>query len=75
VALRDVALSTGSACASGRGEPSHVLRALGLDAAQARESVRFGLGRGTTAEEIEIVAGRVAEEVAALRQARRAGVA
>jgi len=75
VALRDVALSTGSACASGRGEPSHVLRALGLDTAQARESVRFGLGRGTTAEEIEIVAGRVAEEVAALRQARRAGVA
>jgi len=75
VALRDVALSTGSACASGRGEPSHVLRALGLDAAQARESVRFGLGRGTTAEEIEIVAGRVGEEVAALRQARRSGSA
>jgi hypothetical protein len=37
--------------------------------------VRFGLGRGTTAEEIEIVAGRVAEEVAALRQARRSGSA
>jgi cysteine desulfurase len=75
VALRDVALSTGSACASARGEPSHVLRAIGLDPALARSSVRFGLGRGTTAEEIETVAGRVIEEVGLLRQARRAGVA
>ena len=75
VALRDVALSTGSACASARGEPSHVLRAIGLDPALARSSVRFGLGRGTTAEEIETVAGRVIEEVGLLRESRRAGVA
>ena len=75
VALRDVALSTGSACASARGEPSHVLRAIGLDPALARSSIRFGLGRGTTAEEIETAAGRVIEEVGLLREARRAGVA
>lgn len=74
VALRDVALSTGSACASARGEPSHVLRAIGLEPALARASVRFGLGRGTTSEEIERAAARVIEEVAALRRQRHAGV-
>jgi cysteine desulfurase len=72
VALRDVALSSGSACASARGEPSHVLRALGLDPELARSSLRFGLGRGTTAEEIEVAAGRVLEEVASLRAGRAA---
>jgi cysteine desulfurase len=68
VALRDVALSSGSACASATGEPSHVLLALGLDPELARSSLRFGLGRGTTAEEIEIAADRVLEEVAAVRR-------
>lgn len=69
VALRDVALSTGSACSSARPEPSHVLRALGLPVARARSAVRFGLGRGNTAEEIDLVAERVITEVRRAREA------
>ena len=65
--LDDVALSSGSACASASGEPSHVLRALGLSDPDARASLRFGLGRGTTEAHIDRVAERVAEEVNALR--------
>ncbi|MEO5973104.1 MAG: aminotransferase class V-fold PLP-dependent enzyme, partial [Sphingomicrobium sp.] len=52
--LRDIAFSLGSACASGSGRPSHVLRALGLTAQQARSSIRLGFGRYT--EEDELVA-------------------
>jgi cysteine desulfurase len=65
-ALDDVALSSGSACASASGEPSHVLRALGLSDRDARASLRFGLGRGTTEAQIDRVAERVAEEANAL---------
>jgi cysteine desulfurase len=50
--LRDVAFSLGSACASGSGRPSHVLRAIGLTDRQARSSVRIGLGRYTTEAEL-----------------------
>jgi cysteine desulfurase len=46
--LRDIAFSAGSACASGSGRPSHVLRAIGLDDAQARSSIRLGFGRYTS---------------------------
>jgi cysteine desulfurase len=46
--LRDIAFASGSACASGSGRPSHVLRAIGLDDAQARSSIRIGFGRYTT---------------------------
>ena len=74
VALRDLALSTGSACASARGEPSHVLRAIGLSPSLARSALRFGLGRGTTEAEIDVAAERVCSEVAAARSSR-AGVA
>jgi cysteine desulfurase len=50
--LRDIAFSLGSACASGSGRPSHVLRALGLTDAEARSSIRIGFGRYTTREEL-----------------------
>ncbi|GAA4009401.1 cysteine desulfurase family protein [Sphingomonas humi] len=50
---RKIAFSLGSACASGSGRPSHVLRALGLSAAEARQSIRLGFGRYTTPEEVE----------------------
>jgi cysteine desulfurase len=66
-ALSDVALSATSACSSGSGEPSHVLRALGLPAALALASVRFGLGRGNTEAEVDYVCDRLAQEVARLR--------
>jgi cysteine desulfurase len=50
--MRDVAFSSGSACASGSGRPSHVLRALGLGDAEARSSIRLGFGRYTTEEDL-----------------------
>ncbi|NUQ17389.1 MAG: cysteine desulfurase [Sphingomonas sp.] len=50
--LRDIAFSLGSACASGSGRPSHVLRALGLDYRQARSSIRLGFGRYTKQKEL-----------------------
>jgi cysteine desulfurase len=65
--LPEVALSTGSACSSATAEPSHVLRALGIGEDLARSSVRFGLGRFNTAEEIDFVARRVIESVQRLR--------
>ncbi|MBV9528763.1 MAG: cysteine desulfurase [Sphingomonas sp.] len=69
--LRDIALSLGSACASGSGRPSHVLRALGLTPQQARSSLRIGFGRYTSeAELIDALSridstGRAQESVAA----------
>jgi cysteine desulfurase len=50
--LRDIAISAGSACASGSGRRSHVLRAIGLSDAQARASIRLGFGRYTTEAEL-----------------------
>ena len=72
VALRDVALSTGSACSSADPAPSHVLRALGLPDAAVRASIRLGLGRGTTEAQVDAAAARICEEIAALRTARDA---
>jgi cysteine desulfurase len=65
--LEDVALSTGSACSSARPEPSHVLAALGLPKERIRGAVRIGLGRGTSAEDVERAAARILTEVRRLR--------
>jgi cysteine desulfurase len=65
---RDVAFSLGSACASGSGRPSHVLRAIGLSDREARGSVRIGFGRYTTSAELESAA-RVMNEAAAAQAA------
>jgi len=59
--LRNVCVSLGSACASGTGKPSHVLRAIGLSDAEARSSLRIGFGRYTQIEEIEQAAGAINE--------------
>ena len=56
---RDVMFSAGSACASGSGRPSHVLRAIGLSDAQAKSSIRLGWGRYTTMEEIDRAAALI----------------
>ena len=68
MAMRDVAVSSGSACTAAEPEPSHVLRAIGLDEDMARASLRFGLGRFTTAEEVDFAAAAVAEAVGRLRK-------
>lgn len=65
--LPEVALSTGSACSSAVAATSHVLRAIGLSEDAARSSVRFGIGRFNTAEEMESVARRIIEAVIRLR--------
>lgn len=56
---RDIMFSAGSACASGSGRPSHVLKAIGLTDAQAKSSIRLGFGRYTTLAEIEEAAARI----------------
>ena len=67
MALRDVALSSGSACTSATLEPSHVLRALGVRDELAHNSLRFGLGRFNTEADVDYVIDRVSEEVRRLR--------
>jgi cysteine desulfurase len=67
MALRDVAVSSGSACTTASLEPSYVLKALGLDDELAHSSIRFGLGRFNTAEEVETVVQEVARVVRYLR--------
>ncbi|HKD66656.1 MAG TPA: IscS subfamily cysteine desulfurase [Candidatus Binataceae bacterium] len=65
--IKDVAVSSGSACTSATLEPSYVIRALGTDEELAHSSIRFGLGRFNTEEEVDYVAQRVTEEVRRLR--------
>lgn len=66
--LRDVALSSGSACTSASLEPSYVLKAIGVGDEMARNSIRFGIGRFNTEAEIDYVADRVIREVNRLRE-------
>ncbi|HPH29440.1 MAG TPA: IscS subfamily cysteine desulfurase [Pseudomonadota bacterium] len=68
MALKDVAVSSGSACTSASLEPSYVLRALGIGEELAHTSIRFGLGRYTTDEEVEFVAKLVTDKVRRLRE-------
>ncbi|CAG8585586.1 1918_t:CDS:2, partial [Racocetra persica] len=68
MALKDIALSSGSACTSASLEPSYVLRALGADDDMAHSSIRFGIGRFTTEEEIDFVVNKVAQHVDKLRE-------
>ncbi len=76
MSLGDIAVSTGSACASASAAPSHVLTAIGLSDDLARASIRFGLGRFTTEEEIDFAADRVVHAVRQLREkAARLGIA
>ncbi|HEY6363744.1 MAG TPA: IscS subfamily cysteine desulfurase [Candidatus Binatia bacterium] len=79
--LKEIAVSTGSACTSASLEPSHVLRAIGVEEELAHTAIRFGLGRFNTEDEVDYAVRRVVEEVRRLRgvsplyKARRAKLA
>jgi len=68
MALKDVALSSGSACTSASLEPSYVLRALGAEDDMAHSSIRFGIGRFTSEEEVRYTVQRTVKEVERLRE-------
>jgi cysteine desulfurase len=66
--VKDIAVSSGSACTSASLEPSYVLRALGVDAEMAHTSLRIGLGRFTTEAEVDYAIDHIAEAVSRLRE-------
>lgn len=68
MAIRDLAVSSGSACTSASLEPSYVLRALGVEEEMAHTSIRFGFGRFTTEEEVDYAIDLVASQVQKLRE-------
>lgn len=68
MALKDLAVSSGSACTSASLEPSYVLRAIGREDELAHSSIRFSLGRFSTAEEVDYAVARIREQVARLRE-------
>ena len=67
LSLKEIAVSSGSACTSASMQASHVLRAMGIGDELAHTSIRFGLGRGNTEEEVDYACDRVVEEVTRLR--------
>ena len=68
MALKDLAVSSGSACTSASLEPSYVLRALGMEDELAHSSLRFSIGRFTTAEDVDFAVAKVREAVGKLRE-------
>jgi cysteine desulfurase len=68
MALKEIAVSTGSACTSASLEPSYVLRAIGVSEELAHTSIRFGLGRFNSIEEVDFTISRVVQEVKRLRE-------
>ncbi len=68
MAIKDIAVSSGSACTSASLEPSYVLRAMGLDEEMAHSSIRFGIGRFNTNEEMDYVAQLMIDKVGRLRE-------
>ena len=68
MALKNIAVSSGSACTSASLEPSYVLRAIGADDEMAHSSIRFGIGRFTTEEEIDFTIDLLEKHVARLRE-------
>ena len=71
--LEGVAVSVGSACAAGSGEPSHVLRAIGCDDGEARGGVRFSLGAATTVVDVDAAVAAVCRVVERMRSVARSG--
>ncbi|WP_092528683.1 cysteine desulfurase family protein [Amycolatopsis arida] len=71
---KGIECSTGSACTAGVAEPSHVLLAMGADAASARGSLRFSLGHTSTSDDVAALAGEIGAVVARARQAGLAGM-
>lgn len=68
MALKDIAISSGSACTSASLEPSYVLRALGRNDELAHSSIRFTIGRFTTEEEVDFTIALVKDKIAKLRE-------
>ena len=67
MAIKDLAVSSGSACTSASLEPSYVLRALGVEEEMAHTSIRFGIGRFTTEEEVDFAIETITTNIKKLR--------
>ena len=68
MAIKEIACSSGSACTSASLEPSYVLKALGVDEELAHTSIRFGIGRFTTKEEVDYATDKLISAVKRLRE-------